>query len=70
MSTEKDREAALRHADGSHGIDHMNVQLAAFMAGVKYAREKFWAEIRRDEEEDIAREQALERLAKLNSNTQ
>lgn len=40
MKTElsKDHEAALRYADGEKGIEYMNVQLAAFAAGVMYAR--------------------------------
>lgn len=35
----KDKEAALRYADGEKGIDHMNVQLAAFVAGMNYGRQ-------------------------------
>ena len=40
MKLTKDQEAALRYADGEKGIDHMNIQIAAFAAGCKFAREQ------------------------------
>lgn len=38
MKLTKDQLAALRYADSDKGLDYMNAQLAAFLEGVKYAR--------------------------------